>query len=117
MQYVEGLITLILDSFEEFFNDLLKPTNKYLQECFLVSLVFLAVSVITYGFNLFAFISPLEASINSVMFLIVWLVDGSNRSKVKEQIGKVKEIGMNKLYSSENDKVELEGELKDGSEQ
>ena len=51
------------------------------------------------------------------MFLIVWLVDGSNRSKVKEQIGKVKEIGMNKLYSSENDKVELEGELKDDSEQ
>lgn len=113
MEYIEGLITIVLDSFEDFFNNLLKPTNKYLQDCFLVSLVFLVVSVVAYLFKMFAFISPLEAGITSLMFLIIWLVDGSNRAKVRSRVSNVKQIGLSRFKSEEDsiDIDETEGEI------
>lgn len=115
-EYIEGLIIIILDSFEEFFNNLLKPTNKYIQDCLLVSLVFFIISIVTYGFNIFAFISPIESSITSFMFIVVWLVDSSNRAKVKDQVSSIKQIGLSKFKSEEEDSISddiVEGEIED----
>ena len=54
------IINIIMDSIEEFFNVIKIPSARYITDAFLVSLVFLALSVVNVFLNLKPFINIIK---------------------------------------------------------
>lgn len=111
MEYIDMVVTYVYDALESFFNDLKKPTNKYIKESLIVSLIFLGFSMLTFFTKVPSFVSPIEAGATTFILGVVYFIDSSNRSKAKM---KVLELKRNiKPESSNQDIEEVQEELID----
>lgn len=90
MEILEKILEYFLDAIECFWDGLKQPTAKYTLGAFLVSLVFLAYSIIApnLGFDK-NFVEWQEAAICSSLLLIVTLIDSSNRAAMKNRANMV----------------------------
>lgn len=100
------IINIIMDSIEEFFNVIKIPSAKYITDAFLVSLVFLALSVINVFLNFSFFVSWQEALTCSILLLIVMLVDSSTRSSLRKQADNIRGIAAMKLQKQKEGEQE-----------
>lgn len=80
MYYLELLITGIMDTLEELFDSISKPTSKHTIYAFVISLGFLIISIVCTITGKFAYLSIPEAITCSVLLAIVALVDGTTRA-------------------------------------
>lgn len=82
-EYIELFVVGIFDSLEDFFDAVIVPTSKHIRDSFLVSLVFLAISVICKLIGIWCFVDWAEAVVCCSMLGIVSLVDASTRASVR----------------------------------
>lgn len=90
MDILERILEGIMDAIEYFWDGLKQPTAKYTLGAFLVSLAFLAISIIMPLTGIgFQFVSWQEATTCSVILSIIALIDSSNRSLMKKKADSV----------------------------
>lgn len=104
-EFVNILVTGIVDAIEEFFSALTVPTKRYTLEAFFVSLVFLVASVVAYIFDLFTFVDWQEALTCSILLGIIVLIDTSTRSTIKGNLGKIREVASRFSYTGEEEEI------------
>lgn len=105
-EFLNILVTGIMDAIEEFFEALTVPSRKYTLYAFFVSLVFLAWSVIALLFNLSTFVNWQEALTCSILLLIIVMIDSSTRSKIANNMKGIKSLASR--FSYDGDEVENE---------
>ena len=86
MDILERILEGIMDAIEYFWDGLKQPTAKYTLGAFLVSLVFLVISIVMPLLGIaFQFVSWQEALTCSIILSIIALIDSSNRSLMKKK--------------------------------
>lgn len=118
-EFLKYLIEAIMDAIEEFFRALNAPSTTFTFYAFLVSLGFVAWSVVAELLYLPSFVGWQEAVTNSILLLIIVLIDTSARGKIKKSLTKVKSVASKFTYTGEQEQVEnVDGteEYEDGQE-
>lgn len=92
MEYLKILVEAIMDAIEEFFSALTAPSTAFTFDAFLVSLGFIAWSLIALATGLPSFVSWDEAVTCSVLLLIIVLIDTSARNSIKSTLSKIKGV-------------------------
>lgn len=109
-EILELLIEGIIDAFEEFFSALTVPTTKFTFDAFIVSLGFLAFSIITKILGVFSIVDwPEAATCNVILFCIV-LIDSTTRKSIKENLDKVRSAASKFSYSGEEQELEVDSD-------
>lgn len=104
--FIKTLVYSIIDAIEEFFNALIVPSTRFTFDAFLVSLVFLIWSVISEFTGLPSAVSWMEALTCSILMGIIVLIDSSARSKIKSNIGLLKQYSSRFVYTGEEEEAE-----------
>lgn len=117
MEFVNMLVTGVMDAVEEFFSSITAPSTKFTFKAFVYSLVFLAGSIAFEIFDIPCFIQWQEALTCSVLMTIIVLIDTSVRGNIRQGIGKFKELASRLTYTGEEpEEIEMEDENNGGSE-
>lgn len=114
---LEILVNTLVDTFEDFFEALIIPTAEFTKDAFLVSLVFLIVSVIMEKLNVMFFVSWKEASSASAIMLVITLIDSSTRNNITKAVNDLKGIDLKNIDIKgklKTFKQTKEGEVSDG---
>lgn len=110
MEYLKYFIEAIFDALEEFFSALTAPSTKFTFGAFLVSLGFVAWSVIALFAELPTFVDWDEAVTCSILLLIIVLIDTSARNSIKSTLSKIKgvtkKVNIKKRKANQNDEME-----------
>lgn len=101
---VEG----IMDALEEFFSALVAPSTKFTFNAFLVSLVFLGLSIVSEIIGVFSFVSWQEALTCSIILSGIVLIDSTARKSIKENLDRVRNISS--ILQNKRNKIEMEEE-------
>lgn len=113
-EYLELVITTIVDAIEDFFESLVVPTASFVREAFLVSLAFIPVSVMLENYQLISFVSWQEAVTCSIILLIITLVDSTSRGQLFNAMKVIKSTSSNAIgnvKSKMKSKSEIEEEV------
>ena len=113
-EYLELVITTIVDAIEDFFESLVVPTASFVREAFLVSLAFIPVSVMLENYQLISFVSWQEAVTCSIILLIITLVDSTSRGQLFDAMKVIKSTSSNAIgnvKSKMKSKSEIEEEV------
>lgn len=110
------LVEGIMDAIEEFFNSIVAPSTRFTMNAFLYSLGFTAFSVVAKVCEIPCFVSWQEATTCSVLMLVIVLIDGSARGKVKKSVKVIKEITTKFSYSGEEEEL-YEEDVEDESDE
>lgn len=109
-EFLKYLIEAIMDAIEEFFRALNAPSTTFTFYAFLVSLGFIAWSVAAELFYLPSFVGWQEAVTNSVLLLVIVMIDTSARGKIKKSLKKVKSVASKFTYNGEQEqKTDVDG--------
>lgn len=109
-EIIELLIEGIMDAFEEFFSALTVPTTKFTFDAFIVSLGFLAFSIIAKLLNFFCIIDWPEAATCSIILFCIVLIDSTTRKSIKENLDKVKNAASKFSHSGEEQELEVDSD-------
>lgn len=109
--FFKYLVEAIMDAIEEFFSALNAPSTTFTFYAFIVSLGFIAWSLVAEFFMLPSFVGWQEAVTNSILLLVIVMIDTSARNKVKSSMSKIKDITSRFTYSGEqtNENNEMGG--------
>lgn len=113
----DDAIDELFNILEEFFSYISVPTASYIVEAFIVSLGFLAVSLIEWAFELPAIVLPQEALIASILLAIVAVVDTSTRQSLKRNVNTLQKNSVRKLQEAQEliqQKLNREEIIEDG---
>ena len=113
-EYLELVITTIVDAIEDFFESLVVPTASFVRETFLVSLAFIPVSVMLENYQFISFVSWQEAVTCSIILLIITLVDSTSRGQLFNAMKVIKSTSSNAIgnvKSKMKSKSEIEEEV------
>lgn len=90
-EYIRLLVDGVMDSFEEFFDAISVPSAKFTFHAFLVSLIFLPISILCEVFQVLTFVSWQESITCSLILLCVTLVDATTRGEIKKNTQKFRD--------------------------
>lgn len=105
-EVVKMIIDAIMDALAEFFDALTVPTRRYTLDALIVAVIFLGVSILTWLFDIFTFVSWQEALVCTLLLCVIVLIDSSARSAIKSSLSKIKDATSKIVYTGEEDEDE-----------
>lgn len=106
MEFVNMLVTGVMDAMEEFFASLTAPSTKFTFNAFIYSLIFLGASVAAELFEIPCFVQWQEALACSLLMGVIVMIDTSVRGNIKDGLSKLKSATSRFTYSGENEEYE-----------